>query len=232
MLQVRMMSGNDSAPGSPQTTMYHGTSAHCSLLRSESTHSTWSPSAWSFQAQMFHFSGAGLATRYNIRLPSPGGSRVHRSLRLPKALLLIKLPQCLNQFPHVARDHRVERVHRQIDAVVGHAVLREVVRANTIVPAAGADEALARLGPFAVQLLLLPLEEPAAQDAHRPLVVFVLAPLVLALHFHLVGGALPIPDADRRFGLVDVLAAGPAGAHPLPLDVARANRHLNFVRLR
>ena len=67
---------------------------------------------------------------------------------------------------------------------------------------------------------LLPFEDPAAQDAHGPVVVLVLAALVLALDFHLVGGAFLVPDADGAFGLVDVLAARPAGAHPFPFDVA------------
>src|SRR5262245_29896380 len=100
--------------------------------------------------------------------------------RLSQSLLLVKLPQRLNQFSHVPCDHRVERMHGQIDPVVSHAVLREVVSTDAVVATARADEPFARLGPFAVQLLLLPFEQPTAQDAHRPLIVLVLAPLVLA----------------------------------------------------
>src|SRR5262249_5710833 len=81
-------------------------------------------------------------------------------------------------------------------------------------------------GAFFMQLLLLHLEEPAAQDAQRPVVVFVLAALVLAFDFESGGD---VPDAHGAFGLVDVLAAGAPGTHAFPLDVLVANVDLHLV---
>src|SRR5262249_31096989 len=152
----------------------------------------------------------------SVGIVSAGGSEeLGRRRPLAEALLLVEVLQRLNHFAQVAGDDGVEVVDRQVDAVVGDPGLREVVGADALAAVAGADLALARLGALAVELLLLALVQPAAQDAHGPVVVLVLAALVLALDLHLVGGALLVPDADGALGLVDVLAAGPAGAHAL-----------------
>src|SRR5262249_54833372 len=63
---------------------------------------------------------------------------------------------------------------------------------------------------------------------HGSLAVLVLAPLVLALDLD-PGGK--VADADRAFSLVDVLAAGPAGAHSLPFKILLPDLDLDFVRL-
>jgi hypothetical protein len=49
-------------------------------------------------------------------------------------------------------------------------------------------------------------------------------------HLDLVGRALLVPDADCALGLVDVLPAGAAGPHRLPLDVAGGDVDLHVVR--
>src|SRR5207302_4813953 len=103
---------------------------------------------------------------------------------------------------------------------------------NARAAVAGADERAALLGAFAVQRLPLPFVQSAAQDAHGPLKVLVLAALVLALDFQLLGRALLVPDADGAFGFVDVLSAGAAGAHALPFDVLVLDIDLHLAGLR
>jgi hypothetical protein len=49
-----------------------------------------------------------------------------------QALLFIKLLQRLHHFPHIPRDDRIQLVQRQIDAMIGQAILREVVGANPL----------------------------------------------------------------------------------------------------
>src|SRR5262249_6797761 len=84
--------------------------------------------------------------------------------RLPQPLLLVEVFQDLDQLTEVAGDDAVELVQGEVDAVVGDAVLREVVGADALAAVAGADERAPLLGPGLVQLLLLPLVQPAAQD--------------------------------------------------------------------
>src|SRR5712692_3472425 len=100
-----------------------------------------------------------------------------RSLLLSQPLLLIEILQWLDQFADVAGHDGVELVKSQIDAVIGDAVLREVVGADAIAAVAGADEGAALFGPFLVQFLLLHFVQPAAKDAHGPLSILVLAAL-------------------------------------------------------
>src|SRR5437763_9805003 len=88
--------------------------------------------------------------------------------------------QGVEQLVEVAGQHLVELVDREPDAVVGHPVLLEVVRADLLRPAAAAD-----LGPpGARQLvglaLLLGLEEAGPEDPHGLVLVLELALLVLA----------------------------------------------------
>src|SRR5947209_2191822 len=97
--------------------------------------------------------------------------------------------------------------------MIGESVLGKVVRANALAAVAGADHRLARIGPFAVQLRLLALVDQAAQAAHGPVVILVLAALVLALDFDLVRCPLLVPDADSAFRLVDMLSTRAAGTH-------------------
>ncbi len=134
--------------------------------------------------------------------------------------------------PKLAGNDGVELIERQIDAMVGDAVLREVIGPDPLAAVAGADQVAAGIGAGLVLALLLSLEDPAAQDAHRLFVVFRLAAAVLALHFQLVGRALLVPDAHGGLGLVDVLAAGAAGPHPFPFDVRILDLDGNLVRLR
>jgi hypothetical protein len=93
-----------------------------------------------------------------------------------------------------------------------------------------ARRALAMVGAFLVELLLAAFENAAAEDAHGAVEILVLAAFVLAFDFEFVGRALLVPDADGALGLVDVLPAGAAGAHALPLDVLILDFDLHLIR--
>src|SRR6185437_4554753 len=74
------------------------------------------------------------------------------------------------------------------------------------------------------------VEQARLQQAHRASAVLVLAAFFLAFH-HGAGGQ--VGDADRRVGLVDVLAAGTRGAKGIHFQVGRVDRNVvDLVQLR
>src|SRR5216683_4510780 len=129
---------------------------------------------------------------------------------LLQALFLVIPAQSVDHFAQVARDDGVELVPRLVDAMVGDAILREVVGADALAAVAGADQALALGGTHLVQFFPLIFKHSAAKDTYRSIVILALAAFILAFHFHLIGGAFLVPDADSAFGLIDVLAPCPA----------------------
>ena len=104
----------------------------------------------------------------------------------------------------VALHDPVERIEGEVDAVVGHPPLREIVGADALRAVAGADLRAPLLRAIGVELLVLRVEDARAQKRHRLGAVAVLRPLLLHRD-HDAGRQ--VGDADRRFGLVDVLAA-------------------------
>ena len=101
--------------------------------------------------------------------------------------------------------------------MIAHPALREIVGADALGAVARADLAAARGGARGIELLALMVVEPRAQHRHRLGAVAVLR-AVLLHHHHDAGRQMR--DADRRFGLVDVLAAGAAGPQGVDLEVA------------
>ena len=77
-----------------------------------------------------------------------------QAAHLVAELLAVVVDQRVGHRLQVAGDDLVEVVQREADAVVGEAVLREVVGANPLAAVAGADERLALGGPLGVFLLL------------------------------------------------------------------------------
>ena len=83
-------------------------------------------------------------------------------------MLQFFFPVCQNQrLDHavqVAVQHTLQITQRQADAVIGHAVLREVVGAYLFAAVTAADLALAAGVVFLVVGVLLLLQKTAAQD--------------------------------------------------------------------
>src|SRR6266852_7316264 len=101
------------------------------------------------------------------------GSGLYAS-RLSQSLLLVEILERLDELTDFPGDDGVELVKRQVDAMVGQAVLRKVVGADAFAAVAGADEGAALLGAFLVQALPLHFMHAAAEDAQGPFVVLVL----------------------------------------------------------
>ena len=116
-------------------------------------------------------------------------------------------------------DHLVERraafhhfakaMHGQADAVVGDAPLRKIVGPDALRSVTRADLVLAGRGSRVVGLLALQLVEPRPHHLHREAAVLMLR--FLGRDDHDARGY--VEDADGRFRLVDVLAAGATGPH-------------------
>ncbi len=77
---------------------------------------------------------------------------------------------------------RLDLVEREIDAVVGHTPLREIVGADALGTIARADLVLAGSGARIRDALALHIEEARAQDIHGPRAVLVLRALLLHQH--------------------------------------------------
>jgi hypothetical protein len=98
----------------------------------------------------------------------------------------------------------VELVERQVDAVIGDAALREIIGADALGAVAGADLQLARLRLLTL-LFALGVVAAASAAATSRARGSCAASAVLHSTTMPVGN---VGDADRRVGLVDVLAAG------------------------
>src|SRR5262245_45085181 len=111
-----------------------------------------------------------------------------------------------------------------VDAVVGAAVLREIIRADAFIAVARADHGLASLRALGVLLLHEMIAQTREQDASGAVAIFVLAALVTHADRDARGFVL---ELDGARDLVDVLAARTAcTAHmfdhvlvPVDLDV-------------
>src|SRR3546814_2156659 len=90
------------------------------------------------------------------------------------------------------------------------------------------DHRLARRRLGAVDLFALEVVEPRTQHLHRLGAVLVLAALILLDHDE---SRRDMRDADRAVGRVDMLAARPARAVNVDLEVAVVDRDVDFLGL-
>ena len=138
---------------------------------------------------------------------------------------LIVRDQSIDHFVDFTFDHPVELVERQVDPVVGHPPLREVIGSDPLGPIARADLALAVRRAFAVHLLALDVVEPGAQYLHRLGAVLVLR-LFRRRHDQ---PRRQVRDTHGRVGRVDVLAAG--ARRTIGIDAAIAFVDLDVDRV-
>ena len=162
------------------------------------------------------------------RRDGPGPTPAHAAGALRCELRgLVFGGQRVDQFAErFAGDHLRQFVECQVDAVIGDAALREIVGADALAAVAGADLLLAVGRARGVDALALGVIDARAQDVHRRRAVLVLGTAVLH-HDHDAGR--DVGDADRRFGLVDVLAAGALRAHGLDPQIIVLDVDVDFL---
>src|SRR5690606_17694709 len=124
----------------------------------------------------------------------------------------------LDHVVELALENLIELVQRQVDAVVGDASLREVVRANALRAVAGADEAPAARGGFALAFLDLGIAQLRREQRQRARFVLVLRALVLALDDD---AGRQMRDAHGGVRLVDVLTARSRRAKRVDAQIVR-----------
>src|SRR3546814_13329406 len=99
-----------------------------------------------------------------------------RSVTQPRqSLRLILGDQRVDQLVHLPLDDLGQAVERQVDPVVGHAPLREIIGADAFGAVARPDHRLARRRLGAVALFALEIVAPRAQHLHRLGAIIVLA---------------------------------------------------------
>src|SRR5580704_2813616 len=146
-----------------------------------------------------------------------------------ESLLAIEFDQRADKLVDISLHELVDLVQRQADAVIGHPALRKIIGANPLVAATAADERPPLLRTLLIDLLLLVLEDAAAKLSHRLGFVLVLALFILALNDN---AGRQVRDANRAFGLVDLLAARAAGAHRVDLQILIADVDLHLGNFR
>src|SRR5207253_1933594 len=144
-------------------------------------------------------------------------------------LLFTREPQGVDQVVEATVQHLGEVVDGVMDAMVGDAVLREVVRANLgrAVSRADLGSALAGAGGFLFGDHLV--EQAGAQHLERLDLVLQLTLLVLALDHETRG---QVRDAHGAVGRVDALAAGSLGAEHVDPEVLLFDLHVDLLRFR
>src|SRR6266700_1806543 len=117
--------------------------------------------------------------------------------------------QRLDQLAEIAVHYAVQIIQRQANAVVGHAVLWEIVRANFFFAAAGANLTATLRAVFFRFLALLSLQQARPQDRHRFLLVLELTTSVLTTNDR---SSWNVHNLDRRIGRIHALSARTASA--------------------
>ena len=133
-----------------------------------------------------------------------------------------------DQLVEIALDEPVELRQREPDAVVGHAVLREVVGADLLRALARRHHAAAGRGLGRVLSFALEIHQAASEDLERLRLVLQLRALVLALDEEAAG---LVDDLDGAVGGVDALAARPAARGDADLEVLVVDLDVDLVGL-
>ena len=148
--------------------------------------------------------------------------------RFERAALLVG-GERVGELVEAPLEHLVEPVNRQLDPVIGDAVLRIVVGADLLRARAGSDLRAPGRSLLGGEPLPLGLVQARAQDAHRLLPVLQLRPLVLHRDDD---AARQVGDPHGRVGRVDALAAGPRRAVDVDLQILLVDLDIDLLRLR
>src|SRR5438874_6952632 len=145
-----------------------------------------------------------------------------------ESLPLAGEPQRVDQIVEVAVQHLGQVVNRVVNAVIGDAILWEVVGPDLGRAITGAHlrPSLASTGGLLLGDHLV--EQARAQHFERLDLVLQLALLVLALHHEIRG---QVGDADGAVGRVDALTARSLGAEHVDPEVLVVDLDVDLLRL-
>ena len=113
-----------------------------------------------------------------------------------------------------------------MDPVVGEPPLWEIIGADSFGAIAGTNLGAPIRGALGVAFLALRVVDLGTQERHGAGAVLVLRTLVLHEDNR---GRRQMGDADRGFGLVDMLAAGALRAHRIDLQVRFVDIDVDFL---
>src|SRR5438105_3410767 len=145
-----------------------------------------------------------------------------------EAFLFSGQPEGVDQVIEVAVEHLGQVVNGVMNAVIGNAVLGEVVGADLLRPVTRADLGATLPGARSFLLRQHPVEQPRAQHLQRLDLVLQLALLILALHHQ---AARQVRDAHRTVGRVDTLTTRPARAEHVDPQVLVLDLDVHLLRL-
>src|SRR5271165_3644195 len=152
-----------------------------------------------------------------------------RTLRGQQRSLMLGYQRIDDLAQRLALDNLRKLIEGEIDAVVAHAPLRKIVGADALGTITRPYLSTALRGAFSVTLLALEVVESCAQHCHRLGSIPVLR-TVLLHHDNDAGWNVCHPHG--RFGLVDVLAAGAAGAQGVYFQVGFIDGDVNVGSFR
>src|SRR5262245_13507859 len=145
--------------------------------------------------------------------------------RSRQGLALLLGAERLGELAEIAVEHLVEAVDRELDPMVGHAVLREVVGPDLLRPLARPDLRPARRRKLGLLFLPFELVEPRAEDTHRLDSILELRLLVLHGDHE---ARREVRDANGGVGRVHALAAGAGRAHHVDAQVVLVDLDLDL----
>src|SRR5687768_6288320 len=166
---------------------------------SPSASGTPAPSRWAESAATTSPTRAGAAV--------PNAGKGMTSAIQP--LFRIRFAERLDQRPDLAIERSRQLVDGESNAVIGHAVLGKVIRANFGRPVARSDLRLAHAGTLGLLFRHLEVEQARTQYLHCACTVLNLGPLILLTHDD---AGRDVGDSHGTISGVHALSAGAGGA--------------------
>ena len=148
--------------------------------------------------------------------------------RFLELLGVVERDDGIEDLGHVAFEHVLQLVRREVDAVIGDAALREIVGADLLGALAGADLAAAVLRDRVLLLAHLHLVEARAQHLHGFRPVLDLRLLVLLRHDD---AGRDVREAHGGVGRVHALAARAARAERVDAEILFVDLDVDLLGL-
>src|SRR5687768_3695186 len=142
----------------------------------------------------------------------PGAERHESSALLTEPVFRISVAERFDERVDFTTHHLGELVHREPDAMVGHSILREIVRANLCRAVAGADLRFPHARPLRFLLRNRGVEQSCPQNFHSLELVLKLGLLVLLTDDNAAGY---VGDSYGRISRVHALAAWTRGSEDI-----------------